>query len=275
MGRTLELVARLTMAGLIAAALFVLPGPATGSADARSPGCPSATSQRPPEARQLDVLWTQHPHVPSLCPAALHGWVWRDHRGRDRAPLAGQHDRQLRGAGDRSSQRQHLGFRATEPRTLQRLREPEVVPVPPRPLGDRHGALLRPGGTNVSVLRSPARRWLLEEGCDRRVQRPPRRHVDRACRSGDGHRRGGGQGSRARAIRPAAPPDLRRRAAVGRALVPTSLAAGRTAPGPGGVEASSLTRSFRPPPVRLDGRVRVRSRRSPVRSASRSALCSA
>ena len=49
MGRTLELVARLTMAGLIAAALFVLPGPATGSADARSPGCPSATSQRPPK----------------------------------------------------------------------------------------------------------------------------------------------------------------------------------------------------------------------------------
>jgi hypothetical protein len=48
MGRWFELVARLTIAGLLAAGLLVVPGPTTRVAEARSPGCPSATSQRPP-----------------------------------------------------------------------------------------------------------------------------------------------------------------------------------------------------------------------------------
>jgi len=48
MRRWFQLVARLTMAGLLAAGLLVVPGPTTGTADARSSGCPSATSQRPP-----------------------------------------------------------------------------------------------------------------------------------------------------------------------------------------------------------------------------------
>ena len=246
MGRTLELVARLTMAGLIAAALFVLPRACHWIGRCAVTRMPVGHQPATPQAGQLDVLRTPHPDVPSLCPAALHGWMWRDHRLCDRAPLAGQHDRQLRGAGDRSPQRQHLGLRATEPRTLQRLREPEVVPVPPGPLGDRHGAFLRPGGTNMSVLRPPARPWLLEEGCDRRLQRRPRRHVDRAGRSGDRHRHGGGQGSRARTARPAllifvgvlllAAHWFPRR---GRRVEPRLA--------PGGVEASSLTRSFLPP----------------------------
>ena len=243
MGRTLELVARLTMAGLIAAALFVLPGPATGSADARSPGCPSATSQRPPKLGSSTCygrrILTFRAYVQRPCTDGCGGTTAYC----DRAPLAGQHDRQFRGAGDRSPQRQHLGLRATEPRTLQRLREPEVVPVPPGPLGDRHGALLRPGGTNMSVLRPPARPWLLEEGCDRRVQRRPRRHVDRAGRSGDRHRRGGGQGSRARTIRPA-PSSSSLACCCWPRTGSHVVDGGSNRAWPGRVEASSLTREL-------------------------------
>ena len=46
MGRWFELVARLTMAGILAAGLLVVPGPGTGAATARSSGCPSATIAR-------------------------------------------------------------------------------------------------------------------------------------------------------------------------------------------------------------------------------------
>ena len=46
MGRSFELVARLTMAGVLAAGLLVVPGPSTGAAMARSSGCPSATIAR-------------------------------------------------------------------------------------------------------------------------------------------------------------------------------------------------------------------------------------
>ena len=246
MGRTLELVARLTMAGLIAAALFVLPGPATGSADARSPGCPSATSQRPPKLGSSTCygrrILTFRAYVQRPCTDGCGGTTayaiaprWLDSMTGSFVEL---------GTGPRSD-----SISAFVPPSLGRcsaFANLRSCPFRPGRWAMRHGALLRPGGTNMSVLRPPARPWLREEGCDRRVQRRPRRHVDRAGRSGDRHRHGGGQGSRARTAG-SAPPDLRWRAAVGRALVPTSWTAGRTAPGPGGVEASSLTGSFLPP----------------------------
>ena len=220
-------------------------GPAIGSADARSPGCSVGDEPATAKLRQLDVLRTPHPDVPSVRPAALHRWVWRDHRLCDRAALAGQHDRQFRGAWYRYSQRQHLGLRATEPRTLERLREPEGVPVPPGPLGARHGALLRPGGTNVSVLDQPPgpgfskKDAIAECSADLVVMSiaPAAPETDIV-----------GAAVRDPALGRSGPPPLRhlrRRVAVGSALVPTSgRRVNRVWAGRGG--SVLVTRSFDP-----------------------------
>ena len=205
-----------------------------------------------PQARQLDVLWAPHPDVPSLCPAALHRWVWRHHRLCDRARWLDSMTGSFveLGTGPRSD-----SISAFVPPSLGRcsaFANLRSCPFRPGRLAIVTARFDAPVARTCRYLRPPARPWLSKKDAIAECS------ADLVVMS----------------IAPAAPetdivaaavkdPALGRSGPlpllifVGVLLLaahwfPRRGTAGRIAPGPGGVEASSLTRSFRPPPVPLD-----------------------